>query len=76
MGMVLVTTAIFKITWSPTWAERPIPSREPNLSLAFSEMLMPRQTSRANRMIIIKAPISPSSSQTMAKIKSFWGSGR
>ncbi len=48
----------------------------PNLSFACRAICTPRHTRRAKSIIITSAPISPSSSQTMAKIKSFWGLGR
>ena len=71
LGTVLVTTAIFKMVCKPTCAVRPTAMRQPNLSLARRAITNPRHSKRANRMMMIAAPMSPSSSQTMEKMKSF-----
>ena len=43
--------------------------------VAASEITTPRQISAEKSRIITRAPINPNSSHTMAKIKSFCGSG-
>ena len=48
----------------------------PNLSRAWRASQYPRIISRANTARIRQAPMRPNSSHTMAKIKSFWASGR
>ena len=76
LGSRSVITRMLRITCSPTCEVRPTPKSVPNLSFAFMDMVMPLQTSSAKIPSIMTAPISPSSSQTIANTKSFCGSGR
>lgn len=76
LGMELVTTAIFRRACQPIWAVNPMTSIQPNLSGARRAMETPLYTSSTNSRMITRAPTKPSSSQTMAKMKSFWGSER
>ena len=50
-------------------------SSAPNLSFARAAMVRPRSKSPTNSRITATAPMNPSSSQTMEKMKSFCGSG-
>ena len=70
LGIVLVTTNMLSITCNPTWAVRPMPRSVPNLSWAFIDIIIPRQTSMANKTKINNALIKPNSSQTTENIKS------
>ena len=76
LGMELVTTAMFRSACHPIWAVRPMTSMHPNLSGARRAMEMPLYTSRMKSRMMTTAPTNPSSSQTMAKMKSFCGSER
>ncbi|MNJ01271.1 hypothetical protein D3C73_1608540 [compost metagenome] len=54
----------------------PAASRLPKVSGAVMAVRMPRQTRMVNSTITNPAPIKPSSSEIMEKIKSVCGSGR
>ena len=75
-GKRLVTTATLANTWKAKSVVMPTTIRAPNLSRAWRASQYPRMISRANTARIRQAPMRPNSSHTMAKIKSFWASGR
>lgn len=74
-GRVAVTTAILMMVSMATSEVIPMAIRLPIISGAFIEIRTPRHMSRRKRTITVKAPTKPSSSATIEKIKSFWGSG-
>ena len=74
VGIELVTTAILSSAWIPNWNTTPITTIELNLSGARMAIESPLATKRTNSKMMASAPISPNSSQMMAKIKSFCGS--
>ena len=75
VGMLPVTTAILSSNCMPTLLISPITSRDENVSGAFMAMTNPRHISTMKSTITATAPTSPSSSQTIEKMKSFCGSG-
>ena len=74
-GIVFVTTAMFRIACSVTCTTNPTTSSAPNLSRARTAIDMPRKSSSKNSATTSAAPIKPSSSHKIEKIKSFCGSG-
>ena len=74
-GIVFVTTAMFRIACSVTCTTNPTTSSAPNLSRARTAIDMPRKSSSKNSATTSTAPIKPSSSHKIEKIKSFCGSG-
>ena len=75
LGMVLVTTAMFKMACSTTCTTNPTASSAPNLSRARMAMDIPRKSSARNSATARAAPRKPNSSHKIEKIKSFCGSG-
>ena len=74
-GTRLLTTAMLRMVWMATWAVIPVTTRAEKRSGALKAMVKPRQMSRIKSKMMMQAPIKPSSSQTMEKMKSFCGSG-
>ena len=74
-GIVFVTTAIFKTACRITCTTKPTASSAPNLSRARTAIDIPRRSSSKNSATASAAPIKPSSSHRIEKIKSFCGSG-
>ena len=75
LGMVLVTTAMFKMACKTTCTTNPTARSAPNLSRARMAMDMPRSSSARKSATASAAPMKPSSSHRIEKIKSFCGSG-
>ena len=69
-GILPVTTAIFKITWTLITQAIPATSKLANLSLEFNEILISAPTKTAKIITIIDAPKKPNSSQIIENIKS------
>ena len=66
---------MFIIACVATSVVTPIASKLPNMSGAFIEITIPLHTKIANNNMIVTQPTNPSSSATIANMKSFCGSG-